>query len=153
MQLLLPIFPPDTKLINAILGVYEHDGIVQYILNGMPMYAHAKDDIYAFRYITSNFIDQGLCRKVEIQRAFGVSQDSVDRAYKRFKEQGAEGFFGSDARHGHAHRITGDLRIRIQTKLDRGQSNNSIAKEEGIRESAIRYGLQQGYLKKNSPPI
>jgi hypothetical protein len=25
---------------------------------------------------------------------------------------------------------------------------NSIAKQEGVRESAIRYGIKQGYLKK-----
>jgi hypothetical protein len=136
MQLQLPIFPQDTKLINPILGVYERAGIVQYLLNGMPMYSHAKDDIQAFRFITSNCIHLGLCRKVDIQRAFGVSDDSVGRAYKRYR---------------HAHIITGEVRIRIQAKLDQGQSNNSIAKEEGIRESAIRYALQEGYLKKKAP--
>ena len=45
-------------------------------------------------------------------------------------------------------KITGERRIRIQHKLDKGQSVNSIAKEEGVQESAIRYGIKQGYLKK-----
>jgi len=53
-----------------------------------------------------------------------------------------------DARHGKAHKIVGGRRERIQAKLDKGQSNYSIAKEEGVRESAIRYGIKQGYLKK-----
>jgi transposase-like protein len=35
--------------------------------------------------------------------------------------------------------------MRIQSKLDKGKSVNSIAKEEGVAESAIRYGLKQGY--------
>lgn len=136
-------------MISECLGVYEKDGIVQYIVNGLPVYAHPKDNLKAFRYITSNFIHQGLCRKVEVERCFHVSEDSVQRAYKKFIENGEVGFFGDDARKGTAYKIRGDCRIRIQSKLDKGQSVNSIAKEENLRESAIRYGVKQGYLKKN----
>jgi hypothetical protein len=150
MQLLLPIFPPDTKLINSNVGVYERDGLVHYAINGLPVYAHAKDDMGAFRFITSNFIHHGLCRKVDIERAFGVSEDTVSRAYKKFVTKGEAGFFGPDARHGSAHKIVGDRRARIQEKLDKGQSVNSIAKEEGVRESAIRYAIKQGYLIKRA---
>ncbi len=114
----------------------------------MPVYAHPKYDLKAFRYITSNFIHQGLCRKTEVERCFHVSEDSVQRAYRKFVEKGESGFFGDDARKGTAYKITGDCRLRIQTKLDKGQSVNSIAKQEGVRESAIRYGIKQGYLKK-----
>ena len=149
MQLQLPIFPKEAQLINEHVGVYKNEGVVQYIVNGMPIYSHAQNDINAFRFITSNFIEQGLCRKVDIERFFNVSEDSVYRYHKKFKEQGEHGFFGDDARRGKAHKITGDKRISIQNKLDKGQSVNSIAKEEGVRESAIRYAVKQGYLKKN----
>lgn len=149
MQLQLPIFPKEAKLISSSLGTYEKAGIVQYIVNGLPVYSHSKEDTNAFRYITSNFIHQGLCRKVDIERAFGVSEDSVSRAYKKFVEEGESGFFGIDRRHGRAYKIVGECRERIQQKLDKGQSVYSIAKEEGVRESAIRYQISQGYLKKN----
>lgn len=148
MQLQLPLFPGGATLISDCLGVYEKEGLVQYIVNGLPVYAHAKDDLKSFRYITSNFIHQGLCRKTEVQRCFHVSEDSVQRAYKKFVDKGEVGFFGDDARKGTAYKITGDRRLRIQAKLDKGQSVNSIAKQEGVRESAIRYGVKQGYLKK-----
>jgi len=147
MQLRLPIFTKEAKLVNECLGVYEHDGLVQYIVNGMPVYCHSKDDINAFRFITSNFIHQRICRKVDIERFFGVSEDSVSRYYKKFVEKGESGFFGSDAHHGKAHKIVGECRERIQKKLDKGQSINSIAKEEGVRESAIRYAIKKGYKK------
>ena len=150
MQLLLPIFPADTTLINSSVGVYERDGIVQYLVSGMPVYAHAKEDNDAFRFITSNFIHQGLCRKVDIERAFGVSEDSVSRAYKKFVAKGEAGFFGPDARKGRAHKIVGARRERIQSKLDTGQSVYSIAKEEGVREGAIRYAIKKGYIKKKT---
>jgi hypothetical protein len=148
MQLKLPIFPKGTQMVSDQLGVYIQDGLVQYIINGLPAYSHTLSDLNSFRYITSNFIHQGLCRKVDVQRAFSLSEDSVGRAYKKFNEEGADGFFGIDARKGKAYKITGELRLRIQGKLDKGQSNYSIAKEEGVQESAIRYGLKQGYLVK-----
>ena len=148
MQLQLPLFPTGCTLISDCLGVYEKDDIVQYIVNGLPVYAHPKDDLKAFRYITSNFIHQRLCRKTEVQRCFHVSEYSVQRAYKKFVVKGEAGFFGDDARKGTAYKITGDCRLRIQNRLDKGQSANSIAKQEGVRESAIRYGVKQGYLKK-----
>jgi hypothetical protein len=62
MQLLLPIFPNDATLINESVGVYERDGIVQYLVNGLPVYSHAKGENDAFRFITSNFIHQSAAR-------------------------------------------------------------------------------------------
>jgi hypothetical protein len=149
MQLHLPLFPTNTTLVSSTLGVYENEGMVQYIVNGLPVYSHSKDNLQAFRYITSNFIHEKLCRKTEVQRCFHVSEDSVQRAYKKFITEGAAGFFGSDNRKGTPHKIIGEKKQRIQAKLNKGQSVNSIAKEEGIRESAIRYQIGQGYLKKS----
>lgn len=136
-------------MISSCLGVYEKDGLVQYIVNGLPVYAHSVNDHNAFRYITSNFIEQKLCRKTEVERGFQVSPDSVARWYKKFTQEGAIAFFGDDARGGKAHKIIGEKRMRIQSKLDKSQSVNSIAKEEGLAESAIRYAIGVGHLKKS----
>jgi hypothetical protein len=79
MQLHLPTFPWEAGLINDRLGVYEKDGIVQSILNGTTVKSHAKEDINAFRFITSNFIHQSVCWKVEIEKFFRVSEDRIPR--------------------------------------------------------------------------
>ena len=105
MKLLLPLFPVGTKLISDILGVYEKEGIVQYIVNGLPVYSHSNKDRNAFRYITSNFIHQGLCRKIDVQRCFHLSEDSVQRAYNKFTKEGVDAFFGEDGRKGKAYKI------------------------------------------------
>jgi len=116
----------------------------------LPVNSHSRDDNASFRFITSNFIHQGLCCNVDIEQAFGVSENSVSRALKKYEAKGEDGFFGADARHGgKAYKIVGGCRERIQSRLDKGQSVYSIAKEEGVRESAIRYQIKQGYLKKN----
>ena len=119
MQLQLPFFPEGTHMISDELGFYVKDNIVQYIINGLPAYAHSKSDHQSFRFITSNFIDMGLCTQAQVQRAFHVSITNVSRAYKLFKEKGSEGFFGADRRHGNAHKILGERKERIQKKLER----------------------------------
>jgi len=138
----LPIFPREATLLNANVGVYEREGIVQYLetvlilchirfmmdflakrgrfcrhslshveksnevaakkthkdmkgknqnnflINGLPVYSHARDDNDALRFIISNLISQGLYRKVDIERAFGVSEDSFSRAYNKYLKKG-----------------------------------------------------------------
>jgi len=149
MQLQLPLFPKAAKLVSPVLGVYEQDDLVQYIVNGLPVYAHSKEDLESFRFITSNFIHQNLCKQTEVQRCFQVSPDSVRRAYNKFVKEGEKGFFGKDNRKGVAHKLGARIDL-IQRKLDKGQSVLSIAKEEGVSEAAIRYSVKQGYLKKRS---
>lgn len=149
MPILLPLYPVGTHMISDYVGMYKKDGIVQYIVNGLPVFCHGEEDYKMFRYITSNFIKQGLCRQVDIQRTFQVSDDSVARYYKKYLEQGELAFFGEDGRKGKAYKIVGKKRESIQKKLDKGQSVNSIAKQENVQESAIRYQIKQGYLKKS----
>jgi len=148
MQLLLPIFPGEAKLITPTLGVFAQDGIVNYLHCGIPIYSHAAEDVNSFRYISSNFVLQGLCKKVEISRCFGVSYDSVKRNVRRLAEQGERAFFGDDHRSGHCYKLVPAVLDRMQRQLDAGVSNSEIARLEGVTEGAVRYAIKQGKLKK-----
>lgn len=149
MQLCLPIFPAKTKMISSCLGVYENDDIVQYIANGLPIYSHTSEDIQSFRFITSNFINQGLCQATEVARCFGISVDTVTRYLSKLRTEGEAAFFSGEKRKGYCHKIRGKVLTSIQKKLDEQQSVNSIATGEGLSEGSIRYAIKQGYLKKN----
>jgi len=92
-QLLLPIFPHDTIMITMTLGVSEQNGFVYYLHSGVPIFSHEKGDLKKFRYITSNFILQGLCTNQDIVAAFHVSTDSVRRWKRLLSEQGEQAFF------------------------------------------------------------
>ncbi|MDD2637314.1 MAG: hypothetical protein WC271_12430 [Bacteroidales bacterium] len=147
-QLLLPLFPVDSKMITPTLGVREVDGTVYYLHSGMPIFSHLSGDLNMFRYITSNLILQGLCSNQDIVDTFHVSTDSVARWKKRLLEQGEKSFFKEEARHGRSHKLLPEVLDRIQGKLDAGKSNYSIAKQEGISEGSIRYAIKLGRLKK-----
>jgi len=149
-QLLLPLFPQDTEMITPVLGVREQDRTVYYLLSGLPIYSHEKGAMNNFRFITSNLLLQGLCKNVDIVRVFHVSTDSVRRWKRRLEKEGEEAFFKEENRHGRSHKLVPEVLERIQHKLDKGQSVNSIAKQEHLSEGSIRYSIQQGRLKKNA---
>ncbi len=148
MQLQLPIFPKTTTMITPTLGSFEKDDYVYYLHNGVPINMHHKTDMKNFRYITSKFVVLGLCRQTDIIKSFGVSESSVIKNVKKYKEKGESGFFGEDARKGKCHKMLPDRTERVQKMLDKGMSNYAIAKKEKISEGTIRYAIQQGYLKK-----
>lgn len=135
-------------MITPSLGVGKEDGLVVYFHSGMPIYSHKPEELHKFRFITSNFVIQGLCKGTDIQRTFHVSTDSVRRWKKLLSEQGEEVFFQKEKRQRRSHKLTPEVLSRIQSKLDLGQSVNSIAKQEGISEGSIRYAIKQERLKK-----
>lgn len=149
-QLLIPIFPHDTRMITPTLGVREYNGTVFYLHCGVPVNSHEVNDMNKFRYVTSNLILQGLCSNQDIVNAFHVSTDSVRRWKKKLSEEGEAAFFKEESRHGRSYKLLPDVLLRIQTKLDEGRSAYSIAKEEGISEGSIRYAIGLGRLKKRA---
>jgi transposase len=151
MQLLLPIFPHGIKLITPTLGVFTTDEIVNYSHGGVPIHSHAFEDLKSFRYITSKFILQGMCRQIDIVRCFGVSYDSVNRQVNHLRQKGDRGFFKDDHRQGHCYKLLPPVVERMQGHLDNGRNNSEIAKLEGVTEGAVRYAIKKGELKKKLP--
>ncbi len=135
-------------MITLTLGVREQNDTVYYLHGGMPIFSHAKRALKKFRYITSNLILQGLCSNQDIGDTVHVSTDSVRRWKRLLSEQGKQAFFIDETCHGWSHKLLPDVLVRIQGKLDKGQSVNSIAKEEHLSEGSIRASIKLGRLKK-----
>lgn len=92
-QIRLPFFPEAITLINSIVGFQKQDGIVYYFNGSMPIYQHPEEDLRSFRLFTSQLVVNGNAKQSEIVKAFGVSVISVKRWVKKYREEGAEGFF------------------------------------------------------------
>ncbi len=148
MQLQLPIFPAGSKMISHCVGVYEQSGLVQYIVNGLPVYAHGSEDLQSFRFFFSNLISQGLCTQGEVRKAFSITTDYVSRAYRLYKKEGGAGFFKPENRHGYCYKLIGANLAKAQGLLDEGRNQSATALAVGVSESAIRYAIKTGNLKK-----
>ena len=86
LQLLLPLFPIEATLINNLVAVQMREDTVYYFNGSMPMFMHNQSDTDSFRYITSQLIVNGSCKQKEIVNCFGVSDISVKRWVKRYRE-------------------------------------------------------------------
>jgi len=148
MQMQLPIFPTNTKLINYHVGVFEKDDFVYYLHNGSPIFCHHKDDMNNYRFITGNLVNTGLCTPIEIARALGVSNRNIQRYAKTLREKGSDWFFNRPDNRGTCYKVTGDVLSRAQEMIDDFYSVSDVAKLLGVTEGALRYHIKKGTIKK-----
>jgi transposase len=144
MQITLPFFPSNIKLINTYIGFCEHDGTVYYLHNGKPIFCHAKDDRNGYRFILANLVVNRLCKICELCDALGVGRKNIERYVKSFRERGSSYFFEPKESRGQCYKMTAEKLNCIQNELDAGLSIYRIALNHGLSESAINYHIKKG---------
>lgn len=150
-QLLLPIIPYGATVINGQVSVDNRSDEWFYFLSGLPIYSHQADNKKLFRLHTSQLINAGACRPVDIIRTFGVSKSNVMRSLKQLREQGSESFFLPRASRQGGAIFTSDVLQQAQQHLDQGMTANEAANELGIRVDTFRKAISDGRLKKSQP--
>ena len=146
-QILLPIIPRGATEINAIVSVWRDDGRWTYFLGTHPIYTHHPENQRMFRFVTSQLIESGCCRHVEIINTFGVSKSSVNRALKRLREEGQEAFFKPRQGHRGGSVFTKEVIEQAQSFLNQGYSRSDIAEELSIRRDTLRKAIKDGRLQ------
>lgn len=149
MQMQLPIFPVDTKLINSTLGIRTEDEMVYYLHNGSPIFCHPESDINHYRYVCGNLVANGLCKVSELADALGVHRRSVERYAKQHRDSGGNAFLLKSDRRGQCFKMTPQKLSETQELLDQGLNKEEIARRLNISSSSIRNHLKKGTLKKN----
>jgi len=92
-QIILPCIPRGATEINNMVGVFRDDNTWTYFLGGYPIHSHKADDRKMFRLVTSQLIESGGCRQVDIIKTFGVSKSSVIRYQNLLRKGGSSAFF------------------------------------------------------------
>lgn len=149
MQMQLPLFPVDTKLINSTLGVRQEAGMVYYLHNGSPIFCHSKSDINHYRYVCGNLVSNGLCKASELSDTLGVHHRSIERYAKKHRDSGGNAFLVKKDRRGQCFKMTPEKLAETQELLDQGLNKEAIARQLNISSSSIRNHLKKGTLKKN----
>lgn len=152
MQIQLPLFPIQTKLINNNVGFFEKSGIVYYLHNGSPIYCHNKEDVNNYRYIVANLVESGLCQPSEIGFALGVSTRNIQRYAKSLREKGASWFFNREDNRGQCYKLNDKLLETAQEQIYANIPISQIARRLEVTEGAIRHHIRHGKLKKTSKP-
>ena len=145
-QQILPLIPSGATQINGLISVWRDDEIWTYFYATHPIYSHRKNDHRMFRLITSQLIDSGACRQVDIIKTFGVSKSSVIRAVKRLREEGPEAFFVKHRGRRGGKVLTADVLEKAQRLLDQGYTRSEAVKELGVKYDTFRKAINDGRL-------
>jgi transposase len=144
-QLLLPLFCEGATEINEVMSYQKRDGMVYYFHAGLPVFVHAEGDVRSFRMFTSQLYVSGNCTQSEIVRAFGVSVISVKRWAKRYREEGAGGFFKRPAARRPAV-LTEEVLQKAQRRLAEGEERGAVAEVLGIKPDTLYRAIRSGRL-------
>ena len=109
------------------------------------MFQHAENDRRSFRMFTAQLICQGVCRQVDIVRAFGVSKNSVIRSVDKYRAGGVRAFFAPRATRG-ASVMTPEVTAQAQKLLEAGRSRREVAEQLGLKLDTLRKAIQHGRL-------
>jgi len=145
-QLILPLIPRGATQINGLVSVWRDDEIWTYFLATHPIYSHKKNDHRMFRLITSQLIDSGVCRQVDIIRTFGVSKSSVIRSLNKLRYGGPEAYFVQRRGRRGGKVLTTEVVEKAQRLLDQGYTRNDAVEELGVKYDTFRKAINDGRL-------
>jgi transposase len=150
-QQILPLIPRGASEINKMVSVWRDDESWTYYLATHPIYTHKPNDQRMFRMVTSQLIDSGTCRQVDIENAFGVSKSSVIRSVKKLRSGGAEAFFVQRRGRRGGKVFTPEVLDRAQRLLDQGFMRKDAVQELGVNYDTFRKAINDGRLKESVP--
>ena len=149
-QALLPLIADGANRISDFISVVREPGQWTYFCGVLPVFQHAENDRRSFRMFTAQLICQGVCRQVDIVRAFGVSKNSVIRSVEKYRAGGVPTFFTPRATRG-ASVMTPEVTAQAQQGLGAGRSRKEVAEQLGLKLDTLRKAIQQGRLTEPCP--
>ncbi len=127
-QLLLPLFDKEFILINNLVGYQKRANKVYYFNGQMPLFEHREDDKNSFKLACGMLCHNNWTKQHEIVSTFGVSKASIRRWEKKYREEGAAGFYKGQPRR-KPRVLSKEIVTRIEESVGRGEDMNDICKE------------------------
>lgn len=144
-QMQLPVFSEGVTHITPELAFEKRDGRITYFNGQMPIFVHDEDDIQTFRMITSQFVENGNVKQVDIIDAFGVPKGTVKRYCKVYREKGPAGFYAPKRGRG-ASILKPPVLQEVQDLLDQGVDVPTIGRELDIHADTLHKAIKDGRL-------
>src|ERR1035441_8045739 len=152
-QLQLPIFPAGAKCITNEIAAECRDKQVVYLYGSLPVFQHAEGDLQSFRLITSQLIDMGAVRQMDIVNAFGVPLPTVKRYLKLLRDRGSKAFFAEPKRRS-ASVLRGEARQVAERLIEEGRSVKETDTGIKVREQwAARFDKKTGKKTREGQPV
>ncbi len=125
-----------------------------YFVGIFPIGRHAAGDRLRYRLITSQLIDVGACRQADIIKTFGVSESSVARDIRRYREGGEESLLSERRRgRGGGRVFTDEVLAAAQRLFDNHSSRAEVAGELGVKYDTLCKAITDGRLSESPEAV
>ncbi|MBU1228317.1 MAG: hypothetical protein KJ698_14025 [Actinobacteria bacterium] len=145
-QLILPLIPNGATQINGLVTVFRDEYRWTYFIGTYPVYFHAAEDQRKFCLVSSQLIEAGACRQVDIINTFGVSKSSVIRSLNKLRSGGIDAFFQDRRGRRSGPVLTPEVLEKAQSLLDKNYSRTDTAEELGVPRDTLRKAINDGRL-------
>jgi prepilin-type processing-associated H-X9-DG protein len=146
-QIMLPCIPRGATAINNKVGVFRDDNMWTYVFGGYPIHCHKADDRKMFRLVTSQLIESGACRQVDIIKTFAVSKSSVIRYQNLLRTGGSAAFFKARKVKSGGRILTEETLAKAQSLFDDHYTRSEVSQELNIKYDTLRKAINDGRLK------
>ena len=137
-----------------MVSFVEDGKTTAYFAAGVPVFAHAQDDIVGRRVAQAQLIALRLVNPTEMKGTGRVGRTTLYRQQQKLKTDGVAGLVGKKSGPKAPRKLKPEVLIRAQQMLDEGTSKNATAKALGVSEGTIRNAILRGWLRecgKGSP--
>jgi len=142
-QTFLPLIPEGASHLTGRITVHNRDGQWYYFYGAAPVFTHMEDDLATFRMYTSQLYCDGHCKQSDIIRVFGVSESSVKRAAKKYREEGPAGFYKPRKGRGPSV-ISEQVKKKAEALMQAGWSKKDTSEHLGIKYDTLFKAIKQG---------
>lgn len=144
-QVQMPIFPTGVTHITNNIAFQCEDGRVCYLNGHLPVFLHDQNDLQTFRLFTTQLIVNGSVKQGDIARAFGIPERTVKRYVKRYRQNGAKGFYAPPKTRS-ASKLVGEVLKKAQALLDEGRSVPDVGRELDLLSNTLHKAIRAGRL-------
>ncbi len=145
-QLVLPVFPEGVTLITPSTAFEKREGTIYYFHGCVPVFSHSEEDKKTFRMFVSQLVVTGVCKQIDIIKAFGIPPIQIKRAVKLYREKGPEAFYQNKKLERKRRVLTPEVLSKAQTLLDEGLSCSQVADELKIKRDTLKKAISDKRL-------
>lgn len=144
-QLHLPLFPSGATEITPAVSFSRTEETVTYFHCGLPVFSHDVNNRAEFLLTVAQLYVVCGVLQATIARALGIPTITIKRAVKRYRLEGARGFFAPRITRGAAV-LTPPLLKQAQIQLDDGLAPSQVADALGIKLNTLDKAIRGGRL-------
>jgi hypothetical protein len=146
LQSYIPFLPDGAKPINNHVALYRHDGKIEFYTASGPIYSCRESDLYGLRLAQGIIVTQTTTTPAEMAEALHINRTTAYRNVNRYQQEGPAALITDKKSNRKAYKLKRKAKGRVQALLNKGYSLKAAAKQAGITEGCIRYGIKKGTI-------